>query len=118
MNHIVARVRRLEQAEIHFDGGLHGYWRSVPGAGLESPLLDSGDGIFIQSEAETFDDPDILGKTVRGDFNRKHNCPFILGDARFFGIFRFRFLKNFGRHGPLAVVASPVPFEFRTRDRT
>lgn len=37
----------LQQAEVHFDGGLHGYGLAVLLAGAEFPLLDGFNGFLV-----------------------------------------------------------------------
>src|SRR5262249_20359920 len=78
----------LQQAEVHFDAGLHRDGFSVLHAWPELPLAYGFDRLFIQTPTQAVQNPDVRGFAGGIDFHVQRNRTLILGLASFFGVFR------------------------------
>src|SRR5215471_6366565 len=74
----------------------HGYGLTVFPGGLELPLLDGFDGLFIEAHAERANYGDVVRETVGSNDERKNTCALMLGFARSVGVTR---LRAFDRSG-------------------
>ena len=88
--------------EANSDGRLHSDGLAVFHAGLEAPLADRFDGLFVQAEAELARDLDVLRYAFFVDYDGEPNFALVLGLARFFGIFRLGFECREEREVPLS----------------
>jgi len=95
--------RTLQQPEVHQDLCLHRDWFSVQRAGLEAPLADGLDGLFIQAQTQAVNHLDAVAphQTIGADNNRQSYFAGVLGLAGLFGVFRLD-LVNRDRSGNAA----------------
>src|SRR6266567_2148184 len=61
-------IASSEQLEIHVDMGRHRDRDAVLGTGPKTPLLDRRYRVFIQTQAQTFYNPDVLGDSIGTNF--------------------------------------------------
>src|SRR3979411_2996526 len=89
-------VRRiLVEPEVDLDGNQHVDGFPVFHGGLETPLLDCFDGLFIQAETERVRYFDVVSKPIWPDDNGQHARSLVLRFPRLFGIFRFGIENQF-----------------------